>query len=93
MTDLTSEFEISSFTERDRMATARAIKASAASKLSRAARPRTTPCVSISEKHYTPEEMAFLAGIESFKNRTGRKFPTWTEVLGVVRELGYKRNG
>jgi hypothetical protein len=106
MTDQTGEFELDSFTACDRLATARSIRASAsakltatdrairaaaASKLSREARPDRTPYVAVTDKQYTPEEMAFLAGIETFKNRTGRKFPTWSEVLTVIKELGYKR--
>jgi hypothetical protein len=42
------------------------------------------------EKDYTPEELAFLAGIEDFKKRTGWKGLTWTEVSSIAKELGYK---
>lgn len=42
-----------------------------------------------SEIDYKSDEMAFMAAMERFKNATGKKFPTWTEVLGVVRGMGY----
>lgn len=42
-----------------------------------------------SEPNYTVEELEFMKAIEAFKNRSGRKFPTWSEVLRVVRLLGY----
>lgn len=47
--------------------------------------------VTTGDKDYSGEEMAFLGAIERYKEDTGRKFPTWTEVLGVVREMGYVR--
>jgi hypothetical protein len=45
--------------------------------------------VATSDREYTGQEMEFLGAIESYKSRTGKKFPTWTEVLGVITELGY----
>jgi hypothetical protein len=29
--------------------------------------------------------------MESYKRRSGRQFPTWSEVLEVIRELGYAK--
>lgn len=37
------------------------------------------------------EEMEFVRAIQSFKEKTGRPFPTWSEVLGILRELGYRK--
>jgi hypothetical protein len=37
------------------------------------------------------EEMVFIRAINAFKERTGRPFPTWSEVLGILRELGYSK--
>ena len=37
------------------------------------------------------EEMAFIRAINAFKERTGRPFPTWSEVLGILRGLGYSK--
>ncbi len=41
------------------------------------------------ERDYSPAELEFMAAIQSYKARSGRPFPTWSEVLEVVRELGY----
>ncbi len=35
------------------------------------------------------EEMIFLAAIQEFKRAHNIKFPTWTQVLRVVKKLGY----
>ena len=56
----------------------------------RRGKPKTTHPAT-AERDYRPEEMAFLNAIENFKVRTGRKFPTWTEALGVLKEMGYVR--
>jgi hypothetical protein len=42
-----------------------------------------------SDAVFEADEMEFLRAIEDFKFRTGKKFPTWTEVLNVVKSLGY----
>lgn len=44
-----------------------------------------------SDRLYDEDECEFLKAIEAYKKRTGRPFPTWSEVLGVVRELGYRK--
>jgi hypothetical protein len=36
-------------------------------------------------------EREFLAAIRDYQRRSGRMFPTWSEVLGVLRDLGYER--
>lgn len=35
--------------------------------------------------------LEFIAAIEDFKLTHARPFPSWSEVLGVVRALGYER--
>lgn len=40
---------------------------------------------------YSERELEFMRAIERFKLETGRKFPTWREVLGVIDRLGYER--
>lgn len=37
------------------------------------------------------ETLDFIRAIGRFKDRTGRPFPTWSEVLGILKELGYER--
>lgn len=44
-----------------------------------------------SNTEYTREELEFHAAIEVWKNQTGRRFPTWSEVLRVVQALGYAK--
>ena len=39
----------------------------------------------------TPEQFLFLMAIDAFKKGNDRMFPTWTDVLEVVRLLGYRK--
>ena len=41
------------------------------------------------ERDYTPEEVEFIGAMDNYKRRSGRMFPTCSEVLEVVRSLGY----
>src|SRR5947208_3205183 len=43
------------------------------------------------EREYSPEEWEFLQAMQAYKQSSGRMFPTWSEVLGVIRELGYRK--
>ncbi len=43
------------------------------------------------ERDYRPEELEFMQAVEQYKRRSGRMFPTCSELLEVVRELGYVR--
>ena len=71
----------------------------AAEKARRAARARNasgrrrlvdpTTC----ERDYSADEVEFLRAVEEYKRRSGRMFPTWSEVLEVVRGLGYAKPG
>jgi hypothetical protein len=42
-----------------------------------------------SEREYTAAEMEFMLAMNEYKRRSGRMFPTWSEVLEVLRDLGY----
>ncbi|MFN7669840.1 MAG: hypothetical protein ACK6D1_03525 [Planctomycetota bacterium] len=35
--------------------------------------------------------LEFIAAIDRFKVEHGRPFPNWSEILLIVRQLGYKR--
>jgi hypothetical protein len=37
------------------------------------------------------EVLEFIAAIDRFKKENGRPFPSWSEILLVLRELGYRR--
>ena len=39
----------------------------------------------------TGEQFLFVQAIEAFKRVNGKTFPTWTDVLEVVRRLGYRK--
>lgn len=43
------------------------------------------------EHVFTTDEIEFLQAIEDFKNLTGKKFPTWSEALSVLLQLGYQK--
>ena len=41
------------------------------------------------ERDYTPDEIEFMGAMDSYKRRNGRMFPTCSEVLEVIKSLGY----
>jgi hypothetical protein len=43
------------------------------------------------ERDYTPEEIEFMAALDEYKRRNGRMFPTCSEVLEVLKSLGYAK--
>jgi len=43
------------------------------------------------ERDYRPEEIEFMQAVEAYKRRSGRMFPTCSELLEIVRGLGYAR--
>jgi hypothetical protein len=43
------------------------------------------------ERDYQPEELEFMQAVEQYKRRNSRPFPTCSELLEVVRSLGYVR--
>ncbi len=43
------------------------------------------------ERDYQPEEIEFMRAMDDYKRRSGRQFPTWSEVLEVLRDLGYRK--
>ena len=44
------------------------------------------------ERDYTPEEIEFMRAMDDYKRKSGRQFPTWSEVLEVLKGMGYKRD-
>jgi hypothetical protein len=44
------------------------------------------------ERDYSEDEIEFMRAMDEYKRKSGRMFPTWSEVLEVVRSLGYARN-
>ena len=43
------------------------------------------------ERDYSLEEVEFMRAMDEYKRKNGRMFPTWSEVLEVVRSLGYTK--
>ncbi|PHY03645.1 MAG: hypothetical protein CK530_00155 [Planctomycetaceae bacterium] len=43
------------------------------------------------ERDYQPEEIEFMQAIEHYKRVNGRMFPTCSEMLEVLKSLGYVR--
>jgi len=43
------------------------------------------------ERDYNEEEIEFMRAMDDYKRASGRMFPTCSEVLEVVRSLGYVR--
>jgi hypothetical protein len=44
------------------------------------------------ERDYTPDEIEFMSAMDQYKRRNGRMFPTCSEVLEVLKELGYAKH-
>jgi hypothetical protein len=44
------------------------------------------------ERDYSDEEIEFMRAMDKYKRENGRPFPTWSEVLEVLRALGYRRD-
>ena len=54
-------------------------------------RRRTDFLRSAEEGEMSTEQFLFLQAIDAFKRVNGKTFPTWTDVLEVVRKLGYRK--
>jgi hypothetical protein len=54
-------------------------------------RRRTDFMKSAEEGEMTQEQFMFVMAIDAFKRVNEKTFPTWTEVLEVIRKLGYRK--
>jgi hypothetical protein len=43
------------------------------------------------ERDYSVEEIEFMGALDDYKRRSGRMFPTCSEVLEVLKGLGYEK--
>lgn len=43
------------------------------------------------ERDYSVDEVDFMRAMDDYKRRSGRQFPTWSEVLEVIYSMGYRR--
>ena len=46
---------------------------------------------SAEEGEMTQEQFLFIKAVDAYKRVNNRPFPTWTEVLEVIRKLGYRK--
>lgn len=54
-------------------------------------RRRTDFTKAAEEGEMTQEQFMFVMAIDAFKQVNGKTFPTWTDVLEVIRKLGYRK--
>jgi hypothetical protein len=86
--DTSTKLPIESHDWTDRKATAQAHRAANARNSSQRRRfIDPTTC----EREYTLAEREFMQAMQDYKQRSGRMFPTWSEVLEVLRDLGYEK--
>ena len=43
------------------------------------------------ERDYSLNEVEFMRAMDAYKRKSGRPFPTWSEVLEVMMSLGYRK--
>jgi hypothetical protein len=43
------------------------------------------------ERDYSDNEIEFMKAMDDYKRKSGRPFPTWSEVLEVMMSLGYRK--
>ena len=43
------------------------------------------------ERDYSPDEVEFMQAMDTYKRSSGRMFPTCSEVLEVLKSLGYAK--
>lgn len=43
------------------------------------------------ERDYSGDEVEFMTALDTYKRKSGRMFPTCSEILEVIRSLGYSK--
>ena len=54
-------------------------------------RRRSEDRKSAEEGQMTDEQFEFLMAIDEYKKKNSKHFPSWTEVLEVIKALGYRK--
>ena len=44
------------------------------------------------ERDYSTDEIEFMQALDAYKRANGRMFPTCSEILEVIRDMGYVRH-
>ncbi len=52
---------------------------------------RTEDARAAEEGEMTSEQFEFIMAIETYKKVNTRLYPTWTEILAILRQLGYRK--
>lgn len=47
--------------------------------------------VGVTEDGYDADEVEFMAAVDRYKRENQRPFPTWSEVLEVLKSLGWRK--
>jgi hypothetical protein len=57
------------------------------------ARPTVDPATDAKPRDpaYSTAELEFMQAMQEYKQSSGRMFPTWSEVLEVLKALGYAK--
>jgi len=53
--------------------------------------PKRRMSPTTSDQNYTLDEVEFMNALAEFKRASGRTFPTCSEILGVLKSLGYEK--
>ncbi len=61
-------------------------------KPARRVRHAFSSCEHFPGSEYTDEERGFLIAIDKYKRETGNMFPTWIQILDLLRELGWHKD-
>lgn len=54
-------------------------------------RRRTDDRKAAEEGHMSDEQFEFIMAIDEYKRANSRPFPTWTEVLELIKAMGYRK--
>ncbi|MEN8148761.1 MAG: hypothetical protein ABFS86_02990 [Planctomycetota bacterium] len=47
----------------------------------------------INEYPMTDEELEFIKAVNEYKQRYNKPFPTWSEILHILKSIGYEKKG
>ncbi len=69
-------------------------KKPAAKKKATAGKPAKTgrkPAAAPKPNEMEPDVLEFIQAIDDYKRQAARPFPSWSEILEIVKRLGYER--
>jgi len=72
--------------------------APAPTKRSKSKSPQAEPVADRTAGPVNPDSMSaevieFITAVDEYKRKRGRPFPSWSEILEVVKQLGYRKAG